>query len=198
MKNNKWAVFLAFTAIYIVWGSTYLAIFVAVKDFPPFLMTALRFLLAGSLLFTWCLWRKEPMPSALSVGKNAIYGILMLFGGIGSVSWAEQYLPSSLAAIIVTAVPFWFILLDKKQWSLYFSNKMIIAGLLLGFAGVIILVSFQHVSQVKSVTTREQIMGSLFILAGGISWTIGSLYSKYRPAGSSLLMNGSIQLLATG
>ena len=84
----------------------------------------------------WCSWKRESLPDKNSIFRSALCGVLMLLGGIVSVVWAEQYLSSSLAAIVVTLLPFWFILLDKKQWSFYFSNKSIIVGLLLGFAGV--------------------------------------------------------------
>jgi drug/metabolite transporter (DMT)-like permease len=198
MHSSKWTIILAFAAVYIIWGSTYLAILIGIKEIPPFLLSALRFLLAGAALYAWCLWKKEPIPSWKDIGINAVCGILMLFGGTVSVTWAEQYISSSLAAIIVTSLPFWFVLLDKKQWSYYFSHKMIIAGLLLGFVGVALLVSFGHTTSPNAAEKGKQIAGALVIVGGGIAWTIGSLFSKYRPASSSLLVNGSIQLLATG
>jgi drug/metabolite transporter (DMT)-like permease len=197
MKRTQWTVLLAFAAIYIIWGSTYLAIQVAIKDIPPFLMSAMRFLTAGLLLMGWCVWKKQPMPDRKIIGKNALYGILMLFGGTVSVTWAEQYLPSSLAAIIVSSLPFWFVLLDRKQWTYYFSNKRIIMGLLIGFAGVAILFGFGPRSH-TSGGEGKYLTSIIVIIAGGIGWTIGSLYSKYRPAGNSLLMNAGIQLLAAG
>lgn len=197
MQQTQWTVLLAFAAIYIIWGSTYLAILVAIRDIPPFLLSAVRFLIAGLLLMGWCLSKKQPLPGWPAIGKNVLYGILMLFGGTVSVTWAEQYLPSSLAAIIVTSVPFWFVLLDKKQWSYYFSNKLIIAGLLIGFAGVAVLVGFGP-STTGSKVGNLFLISILAIIVGDIASTIGSLYAKYRPAGDNLLMNGSIQLLATG
>lgn len=196
--SKQWVVWLAFAAIYIIWGSTYLAILFGLEDLPPFLLSGLRFLLAGILLYGWCLLKKEPAPSLLSVGRNSLYGILMLFGGTGSVAWSEQYISSGLAAIIVTSIPFWFILLDKKQWSFYFSNKMILAGLLVGFAGVALLVSQGEHATANKATTGEQITGIVVILAGGIAWTMGSLFAKYRPTNSGLVMNSSLQLLTSG
>jgi drug/metabolite transporter (DMT)-like permease len=197
MRRTQWTVLLAFAAIYIIWGSTYLAIKVAIKDIPPFLMSALRFLTAGLLLLGWCVWKKQPMPGWQTIGKNTLCGILMLFGGTVSVTWAEQYLPSSLAAIIVASLPFWFVLLDRKQWAYYFSNKMIIVGMLIGFAGVALLVWLGPRSHING-GTGKYLASILVIVTGGIGWTIGSLYSKYRPTGDSLLVNASIQLLAAG
>jgi drug/metabolite transporter (DMT)-like permease len=195
---QQWKVILAFAAIYIIWGSTYLAIIFAIKDIPPMLMSGMRFLLAGIILYGWCLVKKEKQPDLSSLGKNAFCGILMLFGGSGSLAWAEQYISSGLAAIIVTSVPFWFVLLDKRQWSFYFSSKTILPGLLIGFAGVALLIYFGKSSPVSGVSHGKQLAGILVLVAGGISWTAGSLYSKYKPAGTSVTMNTSVQLMMAG
>ncbi|MCW3117328.1 MAG: EamA family transporter [Chitinophagaceae bacterium] len=198
MDRNQWNILLAFAAVYIIWGSTYLALMIGIQSLPPFLLSSLRFLLAGILMSGWCfLIKKEQRPSAKSTGINSIAGILTLFGGSASVAWAEQYISTSLAAIIVTAVPFWFVLLDKKQWSFYFSNKTIIAGLILGFAGVVVLVGLDKTNTTHS-STSNQLAGALAVVAGGIAWTAGSLYSKYKPTGTILLVNVAIQLLAAG
>ena len=197
-RNNKWIIFLAFAAVYIVWGSTYLAILIGLKGLPPLLLCSFRFLFAGPLLLGWCLWQGERFPSLLSIRINSVCGILLLCGGVGSVSWAEQYLPSSFAAIIVAALPFWFILLDKKQWAFYFSNKFILFGLVLGFAGVLLLVGFDRTLHSTSGKSGNELIGSLVILAGGICWASGSLYSKYKKTGNSILMNGAMQLIIAG
>jgi drug/metabolite transporter (DMT)-like permease len=197
-KDNKWIIFLAFAAVYIIWGSTYLAILLGLKGIPPLLLCALRFIIAGVLLLGWCLWHGEKFPAQNSIRINSLCGILMLSGGIGSVSWAEQYISSSLAAVIVTALPFWFVIFDKKKWSFYFSNKFIIGGLLLGFTGVVLLLGFEKTPQEAIHKSGNQLAASLIILAGGICWSCGSLYSKYRVTGSSILMNGAIQLLIAG
>src|SRR5688572_8047940 len=143
----QWKVILAFAAIYVIWGSTYLAILWVIRDIPPLLMSGIRFIAAGVILFGLCLWKGETLPDYSSFVKNSVCGILMLFGGTGAVAWSEQYIPSGLAAVIVTTVPFWFILLDRKKWSFYFSNKLIIPGLLFGFTGVVLLAGFDsHLS----------------------------------------------------
>jgi len=194
----QWKIILAFSAIYIIWGSTYLAILFVIKDIPPLLMSGLRFLTAGIILFGWCLWKGEKLPDYSSFIKNSVCGVMMLVGGTGAVAWSEQYLPSGLTAVIVTTVPFWFVLLDKKKWSFYFSNKMIIGGLLLGFAGVMLLVSFDHQLFPGTVDNNKTALGIIVIIAGGIAWTTGSLFSKYKPTGNSVLTNAAVQLIVAG
>lgn len=197
MSRNQWAVLFAFAAIYIIWGSTYLVILYAIKTIPPILMSAIRFMTAGLMLYAYAAWKGEKQPDFISFIKNALCGILLLFGGTVAVAWAEQYLSSSMTAVIVTSVPFWFIILDKKQWSWYFSNKLIIAGLLTGFAGVVFLMNDKSAGP-AAVHSSRYIAGIIVIITGGIAWTAGSLFSKYYPASNSLLMNAAIQLMTGG
>lgn len=198
MPNKQWKILLAFASVYIIWGSTYLAILIGIRTIPPLMMTSFRFLAAGLILLGWRMAKGDKIPSGTSLMQNSLVGILTLAGGIGTVGWAEQYVPSSLAAIIVTAVPFWFVLFDKNQWNFYFSNKMIMTGLLLGFAGVAILVGFAPHSNQAQDSQNRQLLSCLLILCGGIAWTTGSLYSKYRVNTQFLLMNAAIQFLAAG
>ncbi|PWT70974.1 MAG: EamA family transporter [Bacteroidetes bacterium] len=195
---NKWILFLSFACVYVIWGSTYLAILFGLKGFAPFLLCAIRFLLAGFIILSWCFIRGEKRPSIRSIRINSICGACMLFAGVGSVCWAEQYLPSSLAAIIVTALPFWFVILDKRQWSFYFSNKFIMAGLLIGFAGVALLLGFGKQSSFSPDEKHKQVIATMVLLMGGICWSFGSLYSKYHKTGDSFLMNGGIQFFIAG
>src|SRR5437762_7202530 len=196
--NQKWKVFLAFAVIYIVWGTTYLAILFAIKEMPPFLLSGMRFLFAGISVYVFCLAKKEKQPDLASLTKNMFRGILMLVGGTVSVAWAEQYLSSSTAAIIVTAVPFWFIILDRKHWRSNVSNKILIGGLIIGFIGVVLLMSLASAGHSNSIERDGRMTGILVLMTGGIVWTAGSLISKYNPTGNSLVMNTALQLLAAG
>ena len=171
LDKEKWTIILAFAAIYIVWGSTYLAILIGLNDIPPFLMSAIRFLLAGIILHIWCQWKGESLPSREVIVKNSIAGILMLVGGTVSVAWAEQYLSSSMAAIIGTILPFWFVVLDSRQWKFYFRNKSILTGLFLGFAGVCLLLGFGSKEWSLHQTYSSQLQGIIVILLGGVAWT---------------------------
>jgi len=158
----------------------------------------MRFLLAGIILYIFCLAKNERHPDYNAFLKIMFRGILMLVGGTVSVAWAEQYLPSSTTAIIVTSVPFWFVLLDRKQWSNYFSNKILILGLIIGFVGVALLTNFNHAGSLDPAHGARRTTAVLVLIAGGIAWTSGSLISKYKPTGHSLLMTTAIQLIVSG
>jgi drug/metabolite transporter (DMT)-like permease len=195
--SGGWKVTLAFAAIYFIWGSTYLAALVGLQGFPPFMLTGIRFLLAGSLLLTWCWMRKEPIPGFQSIAKNSLSGILMLAGGTGSVIWAEQHISSGLAAILIATEPFWFIALDRQLWRTYFSNKWILIGLGLGLAGFLVLFCWPNEAE-AAASNQLDMVGVLAVLFGAVSWVIGSLYTKYRATVDSTWVNSSFQLLAAG
>lgn len=193
-EPSKGLVIAAFAALYIIWGSTYLGVLLAIKTIPPFLMVGTRFLIAGFLLLSWCLIRGEKLPSWPSLLKISVGGILMLFIGTGAVAWAEQYIPSGLAAIIVATVPLWFVLLDRKHWKANFSNKFIIAGLVLGFVGVVLL--FAGKSAVAITGSPIKLISCGILLLGTIGWAIGSLYSKYKEVEGSTTIKAAVQMLA--
>jgi drug/metabolite transporter (DMT)-like permease len=190
------AIIAAYAAVYIIWGSTYLGILYAIQTIPPFLMIAMRFLVAGGLLLGWCLLRGEKLPDRKSIGMLALAGVLMLAIGNGAVTWVEQFLPSGLAAIIVATVPLWFVLLDRKQWAYNFSNKGIIIGLLMGFAGVMLL--FAGKSSAAITGSSVKIISFFVLIAGTISWAAGSLFSKYKHTGGTTSMKAALQMLSAG
>lgn len=200
MKNEHHVsglkVVLAFAAIYLVWGSTYLAILLAIKSIPPFFMIAARFLIAGMLLFSWCLLKKYPLPSITLLLKNSLAGILMLCFGTGAVTWVEQYLSSGLTAIIVAMAPIWFVLLDKRKWHFHLSNKKIIFGLLIGLAGVALLFSDSATFNLQG--NRMQFVSIFVMIFGSLMWVSGSLYSKYHASEGASPVNTAVQMLAAG
>lgn len=195
-QSNEIKVILAFAAIYVIWGSTFYGVSIALKSFPPFMLSALRLLIAGLALLVICILRKEEPPSLNALAKNAFCGLLMFIGGIVAVVWAQQYLPSSLASIIITT-PFWFIILDKRQWSVYFSNKWILTGLIIGLLGVILLLGFK---QGRSGTgdSGMQLISIMVMVTGSAMWVVGALYLKYHPTKTSTFVSTSIQFLAAG
>ncbi|MEP6747233.1 MAG: EamA family transporter [Bacteroidota bacterium] len=192
---SKTLVVAAFAALYIIWGSTYLAILIAVKNIPPFLMAGTRFVIAGLILYTWCRLHGQPTPDIKSIGHISFSGILLLFVGNSGLVWVEQYVPSGFAAIVIATVPLWFVILDKRQWEFHFANKKIVIGLLIGFAGVLSL--FIGKSNVDFHNKMQRI--SFFVLViGSISWATGSLYSRYNKSNGSNGMKAAIQMMAAG
>ena len=203
MNNNKTAsplmVILAFAIVYIVWGSTYFFIQIAIKDFPPFLLGALRFLMAGALMFAWCLYKKETLFNWKNIKHAAVSGILMLFCGNGIIIWVEQSMPSGMVAIMVSSAPLWFVLLDKPKWSDNLGSKSIIVGLLIGLAGVVLLFS-EQLGEALSIQNKETVSVSSMILLilAAVSWSGGSLYSKYKTADGSIIVTSTWQMIAAG
>lgn len=187
---------LAFIALYIIWGSTYLAIRIAIESIPPFFMLGTRFLVAGTLLFMYLMLRGEKLPSVKAFLTAASGGILMLYIGNGAVTFAEQYLPSGLAAIIVATVPIWFIVLDKKQWKFHFTNKLIIIGILLGFAGVLMLFAGKGTGSIWA--SKMKIVSFFVLICGTIGWAVGSLLSKYKQVNVSVSMKAALQMIGAG
>ncbi len=192
-------VILAFAIVYIVWGSTYFFIQIAVKDFPPFILGALRFIIAGILMAAWCIFKGENIFASGGLKQAAISGILMLFCGNGIIIWVEQDMPSAMVAIMVSSAPLWFVLLDRPKWSENLRSKSIIAGMLIGLAGVILLFS-EQVSEALSLQGSESVkMSSMVMLViAAITWSGGSLYSKYKSTEEPIIVTSTWQMLAAG
>ena len=180
-------VIIAFAIVYIVWGSTYFFIQASERDFPPFLLGAVRFLASGFLLLAWCAAKKFKLVYRPQMKTSFIVGNLLLFIGNGSIIWAETSLPSSFVAVLVSAAPLWFVLFDGRNRQANFSHKHIIIGVFIGFAGVILLFSEKIFSKLSPVNSTLNIVYILVIVAGNISWCVGSLYSKYNASGNIMV-----------
>ncbi len=181
----------AFAAVYIIWGSTYLAIRFAVETTPPFLMAAVRFLISGLILYGIARARGTKKPTLLHWKGAAIVGALLLVGGNGAVVWAEQTVPSGITALIVAILPFWIVILE---WLLPPHRKPtpgIIAGLVVGIIGLGILLGPAIISQKSDMSAT----GGLILVFGSLSWALGSLYSKRARMPSPLLTTG-MEMLA--
>ncbi len=186
----------AFAAIYLIWGSTYVTILISLESIPPFLLIGMRFFIAGIILLAWQLARGE-RAARKALLQHSFAGILMLFGGTGAVVWVEQYISSGLAAIIVASMPFWFVLLDYKQWLFNFSNGLILSGVLVGFAGVIYLFGAGNSGFDSGIS--DELFSMLVLIAGCIAWAGGSLYLKYRAANNITAgLGAGIQMVAAG
>ncbi|MCU0385982.1 MAG: EamA family transporter [Flavihumibacter sp.] len=191
-------VILAFAAVYLIWGSTYLAAQFGLATIPPYLMGSMRFAIAGFLLLAWSFISKKPMPGKRAIVVNSVGGILMLVGGSGSVLWSQQYLGSGLAAILVASLPIWFVILDRKQWSFYFGDKRVIMGVILGFIGILLLFGAGVSNGLQAEKGWMQVIGIGVILLGCIAWTIGSLYVKYKAVQIDVATSAGIQLFSAG
>jgi drug/metabolite transporter (DMT)-like permease len=189
-------VVLAFAIVYIVWGSTYFFIQKAIETMPALIMGAFRFVAAGVILMIWCAIKGEKLFDAKQIKSAAVSGLLMLFIGNGAVIWAEKTLPSSLVAVLVSASPIWFVMLDKTNWKANFKSRSTIIGLIVGFLGVILLFS-EQTAKALSADNSLQVVGLLIVIIGSISWAGGSLYSKYKSTGSAIV-NTAWQMLAAG
>ena len=191
-------VVLAFATVYIVWGSTYFFIRMSEQGgMPPFLLGAIRFTIAGALLMGWCIIKGEKIFVKRDIINAAVTGILLLLVGNGIVIWAEKTLPSAMVAIMVSSAPIWFVLLDKPNWNTNLRNKSTIVGLIIGFAGVILLFS-EQLQVVFSGGGAAMLPWMLLLLFGSISWSYGSLYAKHRPSTGSASVSTAWQMLIAG
>ncbi|QKG53044.1 EamA family transporter [Hymenobacter sp. BRD67] len=186
---------MAFAAVYLLWGSTYLAIKYAVATMPPLLLAGSRFLLAGSILaLAGRASADYETPTPAQWKTSFIVGGLLLLGGNGMVVLAERTLPSSLAALLIATEPFWIVILgwlwlrgERPGWQ-------VTLGLLLGFVGVYLLVG----QQLTAGTSRAQLIGVALVLLAAFSWAAGSIYGLRAPVPRSAVLASGMQMLAGG
>ena len=178
---------LALLAVYIVWGSTYLAIRIALEGFPPFLMAGIRFLCAGGILYCFLRARGEQPPELFQVAGASVVGGFLLLGGNGGVVFAEQTVASGLAALAVATVPLWTVLFSGiwKRWP----GHIEWAGLILGFAGIVLL-NFEG-------DLKASPAGAVALIIAAVSWAFGSAWSRHLPLPSGL-MASAVEMLAGG
>ncbi|SDG49774.1 Permease of the drug/metabolite transporter (DMT) superfamily [Dyadobacter soli] len=191
-------VVLAFATVYIVWGSTYFFIQRALEGFPPFFLGAFRFIIAGALMLGWSLMQGEEVFSWKVMKPAVVTGLLLLFVGNGTIIWVEQFLPSAMVAIMVSSAPLWFVLLDKPKWSENLSNKSTIVGLVIGFAGVILLFYEKIMATMSSMNSSRDLFAMVLVVFSSMAWAGGSLYSKYNSVSNSATVNSTWQMLAAG
>lgn len=175
--KNILGIIVAYFLIYVVWGSTYFFIGVALNDFPPFLLGALRFMMAGLILLGICYFRGERLFRKKLVVRSAISGVVLLFIDMAVVMLAQRYLTSSLVAIIASSTALWILLLDVRMWKFNFRNVSTLAGVAIGFGGVGMLYVEQLLAEGLS---PNSVRGFLLLIFGCISWGLGTLYAKYR------------------
>lgn len=188
----------AFVVIYIVWGSTYFFIQIAVHNMPVAIMGTLRFITAGLLMLGWCTINKEKIFVWKDILSAFFTGILLLFIGNGAVAWSEQYLASSLVAVFIASSPVWFVILDYRKWKENFASWRTIAGILLGFAGIIFLFGENLQHALSATANRWELISLGALTIGSIAWAAGSLYGKYKPTSFSGSLNSGWQMMGAG
>ncbi len=190
-------VIIAFAVLYIVWGSTYFFIQKGLEHIPPFIMGAIRFIVAGIMLMLWCVIKKEKLFNPVQIKHAAIAGVMLLFVGTGAVIWAERTLPSSLVGMLVASEAIWLVVIDKANWKINFTSRNTVIGLIIGFAGVILLFSESASKVMSQAGGSAAIIGLMVLVIGTISWASGSIYSKKKSFGSSAV-NSAWQMLVAG
>ena len=184
----------AFAAVYLIWGSTYLAIRYAVETVPPLLMMGIRHLTAGTLLYTWARWRGTPAPRLREWIYPAVIGTLLFLGGHGSLAWAEQRLPSGIAALLVATLPMWIVVLARMWGTERHLSRSSLAGLVLGFIGVLVLFgpdALRHNGELNLV-------GAAAVLFGTFIWAAGTIYMRNVKMPDSPVLSSAMQMLAGG
>ena len=192
-QREETTVILAYIAVCILWGSTYLAIRIGVSDFPPELFAGFRFLIAGALVLLFAYFKGYKFPvNRIDVRRQAVVGLFLLLGGNGVVVWAEQWVYSGATALIMAIVPMFNAILELFLPKGPRLGLMGWFGLLLGFAGVALLVLSGSEANIIDIS------GGLLLLLAAFSWSLGSVYSKtFKPSGTTVA-NIGIQMFAAG
>lgn len=192
-KATRVQLVLGFACIYVVWGSTYLAIRWGIATIPPFILGATRFLIAGVALYAWSRARGAPKPSLLEWRNSAIIGTLLLFVGNGAVSWAEQRVSSGMTSLLVSTVPLWVVLCEL--WTGTKPRLLQMLGVGIGLLGVALLV-LPTDGKISSAAVDP--LGALVLAIGSFSWTVGSLYSRRAVLAKPATVAIAMQMLSAG
>ncbi|HEY4674824.1 MAG TPA: EamA family transporter [Candidatus Bathyarchaeia archaeon] len=191
--NLRAKIALAFLAVYLIWGSTYLAIGFAVDSLPPFFMAGTRFIVAGFILYAFTRLRGAPKETKIEWRNAFVIGGLMLLGGNGAVTWAEQYVPSGVVSLLVGTVPLLMVFSDWL-WNRSMPSFKVIAGLVLGFAGIALLSgSFEGLGAVSVDVAMAGV-----VVFGAFLWANGSLYSRSAKLPSSPLHATAMEMIGGG
>ena len=192
-RASRGRVLLAFAAVYVVWGSTYLAIRIGIETIPPLLMAAVRFLVAGALLYGVSRLRGAPRPARREWRGAAIVGVLLLLGGNGAVVLAERTVPSGVAALLVATVPVWMVVLDWLWRGAARPGPRVFVGLMLGLAGIALLVGPGAFGG-----GAVDAAGAAILLVGSLSWASGSVYSRRAELPRHAMLATGMEMLCGG
>ncbi|MBI4245061.1 MAG: EamA family transporter [Planctomycetes bacterium] len=190
--SHRWKIIGAFSIIYIIWGSTYLAIRYTVETLPPFLSSGIRFIISGAILYLWGFLRGQPSATFAQWRSAAIVGLFLMVCGNGALNWSEQHIPSSLASILISTNPFWFVVIEsvlEKKWP----NIKVVAALIAGFFGVILLSN-----DLGENNNPLYFTGIIVIMISSIFWAVGSIYSKRADLPKSSILSTAMAMLTGG
>lgn len=191
--SRSLAVVLAFAAIYVIWGTTYLAIAISIQTLPPFISGALRFLLAGGLMYAWLRARERDPFAGVNMAAAAICGVLLAGIGNGFVIWAQQGIPSGIAALIVTAMPVTVLVLDWLFFSRRAPRRQGLVGTGIALLGVVIIVM-----HTRSISGDAQPLHLLAMIVAVIGWALGTLWQKRSVSAGTVLSFTTAQVLFGG
>lgn len=194
MKSGNYRAYLAWIIVCIVWGTTYLAIRVGVASLPPMLFAGVRWTIAGSIFLFILRLRGKKLPGKKDFLHMSIMGLSMLGVGNGLVVVGEQWISSGLAALLLTTIPFWIVGMESLPSTGPKINLTIITGLILGLIGVTLIFG----DDLSLLLNPNQLLGVFCILGAVVSWSFGSVYSKYRRVKTHPLMSAAIQMLIAG
>jgi drug/metabolite transporter (DMT)-like permease len=194
MDKPKFSAYIAWIVICIIWGTTYLAIRIGVAELPPMLFAGFRWLVAGGILLILLNLRGYSLPKVADLKQLAIVGILLIGIANGLVVVAEQWLPSGLTALILSTLPFWMVGLESLFTKDSRINLFIVAGLVLGMAGVIIIFA----RELNVIVDFNTFLGGICLIGAVISWSTGSIYWKHKPINVEPFMGASVQMLIAG
>jgi drug/metabolite transporter (DMT)-like permease len=185
---------LAFLGVYVSWGSTYLAIRFAIETIPPFSMAGVRFLIAGGVLYAFLRLRGERRPEPAHWASAALVGALLLGMGNGGVTWAEQRIPSGVAALLVAGTPAWMVLFDWLRPGGNRPGGAVVAGLALGGSGIVLLVGPGELMGGSGF----DLLGAAVVLFGSMCWAFGSILSRSLRLPPSIMLLTAMQMIVAG
>jgi drug/metabolite transporter (DMT)-like permease len=196
----RWKILLAFAIVYFVWGSTFLAIRIGVREVPPFLLAAIRFVIAGLVLYIWMIARGERSPSARQWTSISLIAVLIFVFDYGLLFWAEQRVPSGIAAVTMATTPLFMALCEILFLKTQNLTVRLAASLAIGLAGVVVLMS-RTVLMSRSLNfggAPVDALGATALIVASASWSIAATLSRKLPLPSSKLMSSGSQMLAGG
>ena len=194
MSSPRVRLVIAFAIVYVVWGSTYLAIHYAIQTIPPLLALAARFLAAGGILYVWYRLRDGVRPTALQWRNTAIIGTLLLLGGTGAVALAEQTVPSGTAALLVAVVPLWTVLIDWLRPGGKRPTASVLLGVAAGLVGMVVLVGPDSIYGHGPVDVR----GAIVLMLGSFSWAAGTVFARHCEMPRSQVAASAMEMVAGG